>query len=78
MAKLRVNRDTKESVWRPLSGRNLMISMRSSRGNSGEIFDGAVMVDGGQWKRLKGSLLSWLCTVICLRVRHHVTIRGQF
>ena len=53
MAKLRVNRDTKESVWRPLSGRNLMISMRSSRGNSGEIFDGAVMVMVVNGKGLK-------------------------
>ena len=46
MARLRVSRDAKESVWRSVSGRNLMISQRRSRGNSGENFDGDIVVDG--------------------------------
>ena len=46
MARLRVSQDAKESVWRSVSGRNLMISQRSSRGNSGENFDGDIVVDG--------------------------------
>ena len=52
MARLRVSRDAKESIWRSLSGRSLMISSRISRGNSGESFDGAIVVDvvSGQGK----------------------------
>jgi hypothetical protein len=38
-----VSRDAKESVWRSASGRNLMISQKSSGGNSGENFDGAMV-----------------------------------
>ena len=55
MARLRVSRDAKESVWRSVSGRSLMISQRSSKGNSGpgESFDGAIVVDGGHGS-LKG------------------------
>jgi hypothetical protein len=49
MARLRVTRDAKEIVWRSVSGRNLMISQKSSGGNSGERFDGAIVV-GGQGK----------------------------
>ena len=45
MARLRVSRDAKESIWSSLRGRNLMISSRISRGNSGESLDGAIMVD---------------------------------
>ena len=44
MDRLRVSRDAKQSVWRSLSARNLMISQRSSSGNSGERFDDAIVV----------------------------------
>ena len=45
MARLRVSRDAKESILRSSCGRNLMISQRMSRGNSGESFEGAIVVD---------------------------------
>ena len=43
IAELRVSRDAKERVWRSSNGRNLEISQRISRGNSGESFDGAMV-----------------------------------
>jgi len=50
MARLRVSRDAKQSVWRSLSGRFLMVLQRSSRGNSGKRFDGAIVVDSERGK----------------------------
>ena len=45
-----MSRDAREIVWRSVSGRNLMISQSISKGNSGESFDNAIVVDGGQGK----------------------------
>ena len=50
MAWLRISRDVREIVWRWVSGRNLIISQNISKGNSGESFDNAIVVDGGQGK----------------------------
>ena len=58
MARLRVSRDAKESVWRPFNGRHLMISQKISRGNSGERFEGAIVVGRSQWSLVWGSVIS--------------------
>ena len=71
MDRLRVTRDTKEIVWRSVSGRNLIISQRSSRGNSGESFDGAIVVDG-QGKGSEDRLDTDHGCACCL-ARHNVT-----
>ena len=76
MAWLRMSWDTREIVCRSVSGRNLMISQKISRGNSGDGFDD-VIVDSDQgkddkWKEnIKKSRLfkSSHDSLICIKVQ---------